>query len=87
MCDKCDPRDGTIGNHGADGELGQPGITDPPPKPKRGRPSKPDDPCGTVSVWLPNRTQDHIIRLAKRRRQTPSEYLRDVLNQLFSSRY
>ena len=36
-----------------------------------------------MSAWLPQTVQDRIIRLAKARKQTPSEYLRDALIQVF----
>jgi hypothetical protein len=37
-------------------------------------------------VWLPQTAQDRIIHLAKQRRQSVSEYLRDVLIALFLRR-
>lgn len=88
MCEKCDPRDGTICPAGPDGELGPPGCDDPEPaKPKkRGRPRLTDEPLGSVTVHLPSPAQDRIIRLAQARRQSVSEYLRDVMIQLFLNR-
>jgi hypothetical protein len=83
-----DPDAGTIGNHGHEGQLCVDGLADPPPvvKPKRGRPRCTEEPLGSISVWLPTTAQDRIIRLASQRRQTVSEYLRDVLLQLFMNR-
>lgn len=89
--DDHDPNAGTIGHPGAVGENGPPGLADDPPtppatKPKRGRPRCAEETCGAISVWLPVTAQDRIIHLAKTRRQTTSEYLRDVLVQLFIRR-
>lgn len=87
-----DPRAGTIGNHGPDGLEGVDGQdadvppSQPKPKPRRGRPPVSDEPCGTLSVWLPNSAQDRIIHLASQRKQTTSEYLRDVLIAIFLRR-
>lgn len=85
MCDKCDPRDGTICPAGPDGELGPPGKPEPTPK-RRGRPRLMDEPLSSVTVHLPSPAQDRIIRLAQARRQSVSEYLRDVMIQLFLNR-
>ena len=89
MRGKPDPDAGTDGPHPSwdvPGQLGEPGIPDPPAKPKRGRPRCTEEPCGSLSVWLPQTAQDRIIHLAKQRRQTTSEYLRDVLVALFLRR-
>jgi len=64
-------------------------ISDPgdlSPKPKRGRPRCADEPLGSVTVHLPTPAQDRIIRLASQRKQSVSEYLRDVMIQLFMNR-
>ena len=53
---------------------------------KRGRPRCSKEPCGALMVWVPDTLQDRIDHLAKQRRQTVSEYLRDVLVQLFLRR-
>ena len=81
-----DPLDGTTCPSGPDGTIGPPGRPDPPARKTRGRPREVETPSGTISVWLSTRTQDHIIQLATRRRQSVSEYLRDVLDQLFAQR-
>jgi len=92
-----DPLAGTTCPAGHDGPLGEPGIMDEvhemkdralydalkAAKPKRGRPKCSEEPCGAISVWLPVTAQDRIIRLAAQRRQSVSEYLRDVLLTLF----
>lgn len=83
-----DPRAGTIGNHGPDGIEGVDGSPAPapvkPPEPKRrGRPRCSDEPTEALSVRLPVTVQDRIIHLATQRKQPVSEYLRDVMIQLF----
>jgi hypothetical protein len=81
-----DPRAGTIGPIGADGEQGVDGADYTPPKPKRGRPRYAEEPLSPVTVHLPLQAQDRIIRLARQRRQPVSEYLRDVIGSLFGNR-
>jgi len=89
-----DPDAGTDGpdpSWDVPGQLGEPGIPDTvpgvaPAKPKRGRPRCTEEPCGSLSVWLPVTAQDRICALAKQRRQSVSEYLRDVLIALFLRR-
>lgn len=72
---------------GPDGVQGVDGMDAPKlVKAKRGRPRCAEEPCGNISVWLPNTAQDRIIKLASQRHQTVSEYLRDVLVQLFLNR-
>ena len=87
-----DPLDGTEGpspHWDVPGEIGPPGRDGPEspevakPK-KRGRPRVSEEACGSVSVWLPVTAQDRIIALAKSRRQSVSEYLRDVMVALFT---
>jgi hypothetical protein len=56
------------------------------PAPRRGRPRCSEEPLGSVTVHLPTTAHDRIIRLASQRRQTVSEYLRDVLIQVFLNR-
>lgn len=82
-----DPIAGTTCPSGPDGLLGVDGVIGPvPPKPKRGRPRCMEEPLGSVTVHLPTSAQDRIIKLAATRRQTVSEYLRDVMIQLFMNR-
>ena len=89
-----DPRAGTIGNHGPEGPMGEPGMDAPvgakperPAEPKRrGRPRCAEEPCGSIAIWLPDSARDRIIRLARQRKQPVSEYLRDVMVQLFAHR-
>ena len=86
-----DPDAGTDGPHPSwdiQGQQGEPGIPDDPPepKPKRGRPRCVEEPLGPITVHLPIPTQDRIHRLASRRKQPVSEYLRDVIGQLFGGR-
>ena len=69
---------------GAEGVDGQ--DAPKPTKAKRGRPRCAEEPCGAISVWLPNTAQDRIIKLASLRRQSVSEYLRDVLVAIFLRR-
>ena len=71
---------------GLTGIAGVDGADAPTPKPKRGRPKCSEEPCGAISVWLPVTAQDRIIKLATQRRQSVSEYLRDVLIQLYARR-
>lgn len=81
-----DPNAGTDGpdpSWDRQGQLGEPGLDGPKPKPKRGRPRCTEEPLGSISVWLPTTAQDRIIRLATQRHQAVSEYLRDVLVKLF----
>ena len=80
---KTDPLAGTTCPAGPEGPLGENGIPDPPPKPKRGRPRCSEEPLTSITVHLPTTAQDRIIALAKQRRQNVSEYLRDVMIQLF----
>jgi hypothetical protein len=70
---------------GPDGIQGVDGIPDTPPapKPKRGRPRCTEEVLGSVTVHLPTTAHDRIIALASARRQNVSEYLRDVMIQLF----
>ena len=70
------------------GLQGEPGrdAPAPEPKPKRGRPRAAEEPLGPVTVHVEPAAHDRIIRLASQRKQTVSEYLRDVLAQLFRGR-
>ncbi len=52
-------------------------------KPKRGRPRCAEEPLGPITVHVPPPTHDRIIRLASQRRQSVSEFVRDVLGQIF----
>lgn len=87
-----DPNAGWTCPAGPDGALGVDGKDapmppkPPDPKPKRGRPRCSEEPLGPVTVHLPTPTQDRIIRLASQRKQPVSEYLRDVMAQLFGGR-
>jgi hypothetical protein len=79
---------GTIGCPiGEEGPLGPPGEDAPIVKPdepkRRGRPRTFEEPCGSLSVRLPTRVQDRVIKLSKQQRQTPSEFLRNVVINLF----
>ena len=75
-----------MSDNGPDGVLGVDGADAPTPKPKRGRPRCAEEPLGSVTVHLPTPAQDRICRLASQRKQSVSEYLRDVMIQLFMNR-
>ena len=88
-----DPNAGHTCPSGPEGPLGEPGRATPAPaptpaetKPKRGRPRTADEPLGPITVHIEPTAHDRIIRLASQRRQSVSEYLRDVLSQLFHGR-
>lgn len=71
----------------APGVEGVDGAESPKPaKPTRGRPRVSEQPCSSVSMRVPTELHDLLIRLATKRRQTVSEYLRDVMIQLFLHR-
>jgi hypothetical protein len=84
-----DPNAGTDGPgfYNAPGQEGIDGEDAPvpvnPPKPKRGRPRCSAEPTEAISVRVPITVQDRIIHLATQRKQPVSEYLRDVMIQLF----
>ena len=86
MADPLDGTDGPSPHWDVPGEIGPPGRPDPPARRKPGRPRLTDEPLGSVTVHLPSPAQDRIIRLAQARRQSVSEYLRDVMIQLFLNR-
>ena len=90
---KDDPNAGTTCPSGPEGIQGEEGRNTPPPKlapsepkPKRGRPRCAEEPLGPITVHLAPRTQDRIHRLASQRKQPVSEFLRDVVAQLFGGR-
>jgi hypothetical protein len=53
-------------------------MSDDVKPPRRGRPAA-EDPGGTVSVWLSTRVQDRLIDQAKRREQSLSATIREIL--------
>ena len=81
-----DTLDGTTCPSGPEGALGPPGRPETPARRKPGRPRLTEEPLGSVTVHLPSPAQDRIIRLAQARQQSVSEYLRDVMIQLFLNR-
>lgn len=84
---KADPDAGWECPSGPQGVEGVDGVDGPKPAtPKRGRPRVSEQPCSSVSVRVPTELHDRLIRLSGQRRQTVSEYVRDVMIQLFLHR-